>query len=167
VHVIASRYIIAGVLFFLVWLLLPRKKIGASLSKAGLILVIIGGLLSVYPQLHFPEAPPDLTTVSKINHLIRGLVRQHNLKDINIAALQSGDIEPQAQKYRDLLSMSGITFRAPMEYDASSHLFVISTAGAESIRKGSDHALTVFSNSKQLHVFPIEKTPWKVYWFEK
>jgi 4-amino-4-deoxy-L-arabinose transferase-like glycosyltransferase len=163
----AERYILPALFFVLIWIVFPRKNYGAVVSRFIMIILVVGALFSIYPQLHYSEIKPDLTTVSKVDHIIANTVKKNNLKDVNIAAVQSPDIDPTGAKYRDMMTIFGVSLRASTEYDATQNLFVISTAPQNSLRKGKDYALAIFRSAKLIKTFPIENGPWKVYWFKR
>jgi translation elongation factor EF-4 len=73
--------------------------------------------------------------------------------------------EQIATKYRDVLSMYDLRFRAESEYDATENLFVISDQPLENIRKDPNIAMIFFREGKLKQEIKLAESPWSVFWF--
>lgn len=160
------RYVFPSLIFVLVWLLLPREeKITNRLAQSAIGILIVGSLLGLPAQLTQPLSPPSMRIFTEASNIIVKTVTEKNLKNINIAALESKDSAPLAERYRDYLSVKGVTSQAPSQYDISEHLFVISTATDEELRNSADYAMGSFKNMPLHGVFQVGNTEWKVFWY--
>ena len=160
------RYVFSSVLFIFVWLLIPKKeKINSFLSKFALLLLILGSVFGIKNQLTVTQTPPSMKIIMQASDIIISTIKSKNLKSTNIAALASEDSAPLAERYRDYIQTRDVVLQAPSQYDISEHLFVISTATDEELRKTPDYAMRAFQDKKLKEVFSIEESEWKVYWY--
>lgn len=161
-----TRYFLAAIMFYLMWLFLPRVKKAAVLQKVILSFLILASIVSVRPVMTRPEIPPDIYTIRSITTIIRKLYADNpDIKNANITAVASDDLDMLSGKYRDLFSIYGISFRAASEYDASEHLFALSQSPEEVVRSSESYPLRVFGQTKLRGVYPVTNSDWKVYWF--
>ncbi len=162
-----TRYLLPCIPFFFVWLIIPRKKIGTTMSYSAIGVLIIGALLSIYPQLHYTEVQPDVRTVEKASIIIQDTIKKNNVKDANIAQLASPALDTLAETLRHTLLIRNIHFLAASQYDVSSNLFVLSTADEKTLRHDKSIQMQHFKDAKLERVESLDNSPWKVYWFKK
>lgn len=162
-----TRYLLPCIPFLFVWLILPRNKIGTALSYAAISILLIGSLLSVYPQLHYTDVQPDVGTVAKAEAIIHRIIIENKIKDANIAQLASPASDTLAETLRHTLQIRNIHFLAASQYDVSAHLFVLSTADEKTLRSDKSFQMQQFKNAKLEQVDSMDNSLWKVYWFKK
>lgn len=162
-----TRYLLPCLPFFLVWLIIPRVKIGTKMSYSAIGIMFIGALLSVYPQLHYTEVQPDVRTVEKTSTIIQQLIEKNNIKDANIAQLASPASDTLAETLRHTLEIRNVHFLAATQYDVSAHLFVLSTADEKTLRNDKSFQMQQFKNAKLKRMEQLDYSVWKVYWFTK
>ncbi len=162
-----TRYLLPALIFFFVWLIYPRKSMGMLFSKITIFVLILGSLLSFYPQLHFVDVHPDVRTVEKANKIIVDLINSKNIKNVNIAALGSEAPDTLGLNLRDSLQIHDIHFLAASQYDVSEQLLVLSTSDEKSLRRDQAFAMQQFKNARLGGVYPIKDSDWKIYWFKK
>lgn len=162
-----TRYLLPAVIFLFVWLIFPRKSIGALFSKAALLILAIGSLLSFYPQLHFTEVQPDIRTIIKADEVIIDLINSRKIQNANIAALGSEATDTFAINLRDALQIHDVNFLAVSQYDVSEQLLVLSTSDEKSLRRDQSFAMQQFKNARLGGLYPLTDSDWKIYWFKK
>ena len=162
------HYFFAIIPFFFIWLIYPRQKIGKALSRIAVFCFIIGGVLSLVPQLTISPVEPNLKTFKKIDSLLEEQILKNDLKNVNIAVLASPDPSTQAQKYRNLLLIpNNLSVMTHDEYFSNDLLFVISTASETQLRKDPASELNNFRNGLIMDSWQIEPGSWQVYLFGK
>lgn len=162
-----TRYLLPALIFLIVWLVFPRKSYGILLSKAAMLILVLGSLLSFYPQLHYVDVHPDVRTIAKADKIIVNLINSKNIKNVNIAALGSEAPDTLAHNLRDSLQIHDIHFLAASQYDVSEQLLVLSTSDEKSLRRDQAFAMQQFKSAKLGGVYTIKNSNWKVYWFRK
>lgn len=162
----AARYLIPGLLFFFVWVISERRGLGKILSALILLTLIVGGAFSVYVQLTSSTWPPPIPVVREISNIVENDIRSKDLKNVNIAVLDSPDHNTEGKKYRDVLLVLGDNnILTKNEYFTSDHLFVISTAKEEVIRADPAVEMTKFRSGRLLESIPVDSSGWYVYHF--
>lgn len=163
-----TRYFLPAIPFFLAWLIDKRRGFG-KLIAAGILVFLVGvSLFTVIPQLTQTTVPPDIYSLTKASKTIARVVKdpRNHVMNPNVAVLQSPDTGVLAEKYRDVLSIYGISMRAPSEYNVSENLFVITTASSEAqLRADGAYALKPFKAAAVHGIYTIKNSPWKVFWF--
>lgn len=164
----SQRYFLPATLFLLTWLLIKRTGWSQLVQLVVLSSMIISSLWQLPRVLTQPIASPSMAVVTDAEHAILQLRANHpELKNANIATLTGSDLDSLAEKYRDLLSIRGVTFRAASEYDASEHLYVISTEAEAAVRSDPNVSMQFFQNSPLLATVSLPEQPWRVYLFVK
>ena len=160
------RYVFSSLAFLFVWLLIPRKeRINTALSNIIFFIMILGSLLTIKSQLTISEVPPSMRVFTKASQVIITTIKEEKLNNANVAALASHDDAPLAERYRDYIRMKNTGLRAASEYDASEHLFVITTATDEELREDKSYAMVAFKDKGLRDIFEIEDSEWKVIWY--
>jgi hypothetical protein len=162
-----TRYLLPGLIFFFVWLIIPRTNFGSIASKVAFLILIVGSLFSVYPQLHHIEVQPDVATIAKVDKIIVNLVHTKHIKNANIAAVASPDADTFGLNIRDTLQIRDINFLATSQYDVSEQLLVLSTSDEKIVRNDKSFSMQQFKNAKLGGIYPVKDSSWKVYWFRK
>lgn len=160
-----QRYFLPATVFLLVWLIQPRKKNGKKAALSLMIIMLIGSMLRLPPAFSPPEQVAPMSVVTQVRNEIVDITNMNYVKNPNIAVITGSDLDSLGEKYRDLLSIDGISFRAASEYDASENLFVISTESEASIRKDQNVSMQLFKNAKLIETRELSDMPWKLYWF--
>ncbi|MCB9812866.1 MAG: hypothetical protein H6772_00525 [Pseudomonadales bacterium] len=159
------RYVYPSIVFFFIWLLLPRKELlNIFLAKFIFLILILGSLLTIKNQLTISEVPPSMKITTNASQIIIDIINNEKLHNANVAALSSHDSDPLAADYRDYIRMRNTGLREPSEYDVSEHLFVISTATDEILRQDKSYAMTAFKDKKLRKVINVD-SDWKVFWY--
>lgn len=161
------RYFLPALVFFLVWLLLPRKGLTKHIARDIIGVCLLASLFTIIPQLTQTKVPPDIYSLRAATNYIATQITEKQLKNANVATLASPDHDPLANIYRETLSVKNIGLKAPSEYDASENLFVISTADDQTVMQDEATAMVIFRkrNAHLAGSYQIPDSTWKVYWF--
>jgi hypothetical protein len=160
------RYVYPALGFLFIYLMKSRKDlISNSISYLILLIILIGSLLSIWPQLHTTKVQPDLYSFIQASNYIEKTIKTHQLNNANVAALAGRDPAPLAETYRDVIRMNGAGLRESSEYDVSEHLFVISTNTQENVWNDESYAIQAFHNAELKETFEVPNSDWKVYWY--
>src|SRR5258708_5242318 len=81
------HYFYVNLAFFFVWIIYPRVGIVKYLAYAMVLMLIIGGLVSIRTQLIISPVVPDLPTVVKIISILKNEIENQNIKNVNIVVL--------------------------------------------------------------------------------
>lgn len=162
-----TRYFLPGLVFYLVWLLLPRKGIPMHIARDIVGICLVASLFTIVPNLTLTKVPPDIYSLRAATNYIAAQITDKQLKNVNVATLASPDSDPLSHIYREALSVKDIGLKAASEYDTSENLFVISTSDASVIEQDESTAMVIFrrNNAHLADVYSIPNSPWKVYWF--
>jgi len=161
-----QRYFLPAVVFLLVWLIQSRSKIAHTTANFLMVLMIISSFIQLPTVLSKPILSPPMRVTTQAQHAIVDLIKDNpEIKNYNIAALTARDLDSLGLKYRDLLSISGITFKAASEYDTTEHLFVVSDLDEEAVRKDQNVAMSYFKNEQLRGEYLLNEKPWRVFWF--
>lgn len=167
-NVYFPHYFFVIIPFFFVWLVFPRQNIGRALSVISLCLLIIGGILSLKPQLTASVVEPDIRTVTQIDRLLKEQLRDNHLRNVNIAVLDSPDRNVSAQKFRYLLLVpDNLSVMSHDDYSGNDFLFVISTASEAAVRRDPAMEINNFRAKPAINTWHINPGPWQVYLFGK
>lgn len=164
---IQTRYILPAVVFFLVWLLIPRKMYAEFFARTSFIALIVGALFSVYTQLHHIPVYPDIKTIMAADKIIAETIQKNKVKDANFAVLASPASDTLGVSQRNALQVRDIHFLAANQYDVSDSLFVLSISDENRLRKDESQPMQPFKDTTLNGVYPVDKSQWKVYWFKK
>lgn len=161
-----TRYFFAGIVFFFIWIFERRKGLSGFVQIAIVTVLIISSLATSMNLMTKPQLPPSTRVISSASEAIISILNENpEIKNANITTDMSEDMDMLSEKYRDYLSIRGISFRAASEYDVSEHLFVITQADEASVRKSESYPLLVFGDQQVRGVREIPDTNWRVFWF--
>lgn len=162
------HYLIPGLIFFLAWVIYSRKRAGRFLSFAVILLMLLGGLLSIFHQLTNSTSVPPIPIVRSISEVLKNETGSKNLKNVNLAVLASGDHTTSGKKYRDIfLVQNNYHLLVWGDYLRTDNLFVISTSSEETVRKDPAVEMHYFRKGKLAGVWRIPNSDWSVYLFNR
>jgi hypothetical protein len=161
-----TRYFLATVGFYYLWLLDGRSGFKSKIFQGITIIILFVGSLICLPKSYHAEYQPPAGTVNAISDTVQSILLSHpEIKNSNIATDASVDSDLLATKYRDYLSVRGISFKAASEYDTSENLFLISQGSIEDLKRSQSFPLLIFCNQKLRDTVDVPNTNWKVFWF--
>jgi hypothetical protein len=159
-----TRYFLPALPFFFVWLL--QKRIGGtSILQTAILSTLVLASLGALPYLMTqPGSQPSIAVIRKATSTIASIIKDNNLTNANITTVASPDSDLLAMKYRDVLTLHHIRLKAPSEYDATEHLFVITTGDTQSAREDASVPLLIFKKAHEAAVVPLADKDWKLLW---
>jgi hypothetical protein len=157
------HYILPALLFFIVYLIYPRKSADKILSYLVLTILIVSGLFSFPKQITNTAWESDITSTRFIANTVSDEIVRDNLKNNNIAVLGSPDPNTYGRKYRDLLLIKGMILKTKGEYETSDHLFVITTTTLEAVRKDPSYEIKFFKSGKLIKSWDVPGSSWKIF----
>lgn len=160
-----QRYFLPATVFLLLWMALQRKNNARKVAFLLILTTVIGSVYRLPAAFSVPEQVAPMSVVTEVRNQIVSIVHKNHVKNPNIAVITGEDLDSLAEKYRDLLSIDGISFRAASEYDASENLFVISTADEDSVRNDQNVSMQLFGDTRLIEVRDLNDGSWKLYWF--
>lgn len=164
--VFANHYLLPSTIFFLIWILYPRKN-HLLLQKIILITLVILSLSSIKNQLTAKNWQTDIVSVKKIVNVIENKITKDNLKNNNIVVLASPDNNVYGRRYRDLMLIHDIKLKSKEEYQYSDHLFVITISSEEAIRNDPAYEIQNFKYGKIVENWNISESDWRVFLFTR
>lgn len=156
-------YLLPGIIFFVAWIIYSRKNATGFLQKMIIVVLIIGGLLSIIPQLTTKTWETDIDSVKKISQILEFEIKKDDLKNVSLAVLASPDNNIYGRRYRDLLLINGVLVLPKEQYNIVDDLFVISTSDEEIVRKDQAPEINNFRNGSLSQKWIIPNSPWIVY----
>lgn len=165
-----THYFLPGLIFFLIYLYLPRKFKKINLVVVSTLLLLNGSLFSIIPQIttqkYVPEMwQPNIETVDNITNVLYQEIKNNNLSGVNLAVLGSPDPNRYGWKYRSLLEMKNIHIMSKYEYFTNNYLFVVSQQSEEKLRNDLSPEMERFRNQKLLKSWEIKNSNWFIYLF--
>lgn len=162
-----NHYFLPSLIFFVVWLLYPRKKPASFVVKISLIILTLGAIFSVTRQLTNKSWQTDIKSVKSITAIIVKEISSRDLKNNNLAVLVSPDNNIYGRRFRDLLLIKNVALKTKEEYQISDHLFVISTGEEKQIRNDPAPEISSFRSGSLQGKWGISNSPWTVYLFDR
>ena len=163
----AGRYVLLGIVFFVLWLISPRKKIAHTLSSLLITLLTLGSLFNLTTLLTKPQIEPGAAIVESASQIMAKLITEEDLKNVNLAIIASPDPDPFGTTYRHTLLVKEVRILLPGEYGITDNLFVVSTKEERDIRQDRASLMHGFRSGKMVRKEEIKGTNWKVYLFNK
>ncbi len=166
----STRYFLPSIIFFLVYLYLPRNIPRFNSVIVSTVLILTGSIFSIVPQIttqnYVPEEwRPGITTVDQITEIVFEEITENNLTEVNLAVLGSPDPNRYGWKYRNLLEIKGVTILSKFEYFTNNYLFVVSQQTEDSLRNDPSPEMHRFREQKLVRSWPVENSDWFVYLF--
>lgn len=162
-----TRYFLLALPFLFVWLIKPRDLVSENVSKLIFGVMIVASLISLPKLLTSPTRPPDASTVRKVSDRIKEDIIKKDLKNVNLAVLESVDPDPLGLIYRHTLLVKETRILGTDEYWRTDNLFVITTASEDSIRKSSGNIMNDFREGPLVETYSTSGKSWKVYLFNR
>lgn len=158
-------YILASIPFVFVYIISKRKGIEKYYAVLAILLLITSSLFKVNDILNKRSWDNNIQAVTKISNIIEMEIKSKDLKNVNIAVLQSPDNNIYGRRYRDLLLIKNITVLSKYEYDITDNLFVISYGNEDEVRNDAAYEIRKFREGKIISSWEIDNSEWKVYLF--
>lgn len=162
-----GRYLLLGIVFLFLWLIQKRDEISKKMAVCSMLLMIIGGVISMRKVMRESPIPPGAYVVEKASAIISDDINAKDLKNVNVAILASPDPDPLGVTYRHTLLVKGEKILAESQYDITDNLFVITTSDENTVRGDSANVINGFREGKLMSSQKIENTNWKVYLFNR
>lgn len=156
-------YLLPGIIFFVVWIIYPRKNLAELLQKMIIMTLILSGLLSVVPQLTTKTWETDIDSVRKISQILKSEIQKDDLKNVLLVVLASPDNNIYGKRYRDLLLLDQVSVLPKEQYEIADNLFVISISNEETIRKDPVPEMNYFNKGFLSQKWIIPNSSWIVY----
>ncbi len=163
----AVRYVLLAIVFFTIWIIFPRKKWGTRLSLLLVGIMILGSLLNINRLLTKPQIEPGALIVEKAGEIMAQDIKSLDLKNVNIAILDSPDPDPLGITYRHTLLVKEVRILSDLQYDITDNLFAVSTSSVDVVRKDPASIINRFRNGRLVKEENITGTNWKVYLFNR
>lgn len=163
----AGRYFLLAIIFFLYWIITPRGKTGTLFSKAIIVIMILGSLFSISKLLSQPQIQPGGLVVEKVSTFLVSYIDANNLKNVNVAVLQSPDPDPLGIIYRHTLLVKEKRILLPEQINITDNLFVITASDEKSLRNDNSNLMDRFRKGKGELKYTIPNTSWKVFLFNR
>jgi len=163
------HYMHPGLIFFVLWLFYPRKKIGKKVSIYLIIILIISSLLFLPSFLKNKTWQTDIPSVRKITTVMEDQITENGLENINITVLASPDSNLNGRRYRDMLLLQDISLLTKYEYQFTDNLFIVSTSNEDDLRKDLSFEIMRinYGLDRLVDYDEIPNSDWKVYRFRK
>lgn len=164
------HYFLPGLVFFITWVIYPRKKVGEWLSKLVFGTLIIGSLFTIIPQIqtnpYVDKAwQPNIRIVREITSTMEETIKNEGLKNVNVAVLGSQDVNTYGLKYRNLLLIKDINLLSRDEYFTSDCLFVVSQSSEDQVREDPAPEMHKFRNGQLKGSWTFNNSDWALYLF--
>ncbi len=161
----SNHYILAGIPFFIVYLIYPRKNTGKIMSFVCLVIILVSSIFSFSDQIKRVTWETDIASTRNIASLIQETIQKNDLKNANLAVLASDDPNTYGRKYRDLLLLKGVNLKSKGEYDISDELFVITTSSLDKVRNDKAYEIDRFRNGPLVKSWEIPNSDWRIFLF--
>ena len=160
------RYVLPATIFILMYLLIPREIKAQKIATIIIAIMITASLFQLPTALTKITASPSIAIVSEASETIANIFQKNpEINNPNIAVLTGDDLDALGEKYRDVLAINKITFRAASEYDATENLFVISNQNEAKVRSDPNYVMRFFQQAHLVEKISLQHQPWSVYWF--
>lgn len=163
---IYDYYFLPSLIFFLLWLIVPRINFGSIIAKVILIIIIISSLINLPHLLTHQDWSSDISSTRKITNIIATDISKFSTLKNNIAVLASPDPNTYGRRYRDLLLIKNIRLEPKENYSNLSILYVVSTSSPGLLISNNEAEINTF-NGKMTRSWSVKDSDWKIYRFEK
>ncbi len=165
-----QHYFLPGLVFFFVYLIVPRAKFGRYLAYAMIGVLILGSLFTLWPQLttqrYVPLGwQPNIRTVRAITKVLKDEITTKSLQGVNLTVLGSTDPNLYGWKYRSLLEIENVPLSTKGDYFSNSYLFVISQATEDNLRAHRATELDRFRDQRLRNSWRVADSEWNVFLF--
>jgi len=163
---VSIHYTLPAAVFFLVWLIIPRPRMGNYLAQGCLLILAITSLASLKSQLITKSWRTDIPLARAATTAIKNDIAAAQLQNVNLAVLASADNNVYGRRYRDVLLVEETRLRTKDEYQYSDHLFVITTSPEATIRSDPAYEMHFFRQGKLVQTWNFD-AGWHMYLFNK
>lgn len=165
-----THYFLPGLIFFLIYLFLPRSSKKFNMIILSTIILLSGSFFSIIPQITSQKYVPDkwqpsIKTVDQITNILYQEITDKELLGVNLVVLGSPDPNRYGWKYRNLLEIQGINIMSKYEYFTNNYLFVVSLESTESLRQNPAPEMERFRQEKLISSWPVQDSSWMVHLF--
>ena len=160
---IVDRYLIPGILFFLIWLTQNSSKI---IAKIIITLLIFSSFLSLPKILRQNNFNTNIQALTNITQIIENQINSND--KFNLVVLQSPDQNTKGLRFRDLLKIDNIQILPPEDYSNPDILFVITYSDNwEKIKTDPAYEMDHFRKNQPDNIWKIENSQWILYQINK
>lgn len=160
---IEDRYLIPGIIFFIIWLFYNSKNI---LAKILIITLIFSGLYSLPKIIFQNDWTNNLTALTEITQIIEN--KSSSINKFNLVVLQSPDQNTKGSRFRDLLKIKNINPLPSEDYSNPNSLFVITYSDNwEKIKTDPAYEMDHFRKNQPNQVWKIKNSQWFLYQVNK
>lgn len=149
---VSVHYLLSASIFFLIWIVVPRKGFGGFLSTFILVILAVSSTISLNPQLTRKNWQTDIPSVRLLTNTIKNEITTRYLKNNNLAVLASPDNNVYGRRYRDVLLVND---------------FVISIADEKTVRFDQAYEMNFFRNGELMSKWSWPNSEWSLYLFNK
>lgn len=170
VSLIASffpHYILPALIFFIAYLIFPRKGKGKMLSLMALLIILISSIFSFPVQIEKVTWETNIASTRYIAKTIQNQIETSDMKNVNVAVLASDDPNTYGRRYRDLLLLNDIQLKTKGEYEISDSLFVITTSSLDIVRNDPAYEIKTFKDGPLIKEWGVPGSPWKIFLLSK
>lgn len=164
---VSVHYLLPASIFFLIWLIVPRKGLGRIISTTTFTILIISSVASLKSQLTRKNWQTDIPSVRLLTNTIKNEITIKNLNNNNLAVLASQDNNVYGRRYRDVLLVNNIKLKTREEYQYSDHLFVISISDETTIRADKAYEMDFFRDGELISKWDWPSSEWNLYLFNR
>lgn len=162
-----THYMLPGVIFFLIYVIYPRKGLEKYLSYVCLFIIVVSSILSFPKQITKVTWESNIFATRYIANTINEKITTNQMKNVNLAVLSSPDTNTYGRRYRDLLLLKDVNLKTKGEYEISDSLFVITTSSLESVRSDPAYEIKNFKNGPLVNSWEVPESPWKIFLLSK
>ncbi|MFA5828103.1 MAG: hypothetical protein WC841_01890 [Candidatus Shapirobacteria bacterium] len=156
---IANRYLLPGVLFYILWL---SQNIKQKLTKIIIVIILVTNIYYLPKVFSQNDWSTNIKALKQITKQIASESKIDNLP-FNIIVLQSQDGNTKGSRFRDLLSLQNITPLPPNDYDNPRSLFVISQNTWDNLKTDAAYEINNFRSDTPTSWWKIDNSVWFLY----
>lgn len=155
----ANRYLLAGVLFYILWL---SQNIKYKISKLITIIIIFTNIFYLPKIVTDVNALNNLPALKEITRIISVESKKDNLP-FNLAVLQSKDGDTKGRRFRDLLSIDNVYTVTQDDYDSPEILYVISQNNWDIVKTDMAYEIGHYRPAEAPLYWKVENSNWIVH----
>lgn len=163
----SNHYILAGIPFFLVYLIYPRKNVGKILSFISLGIILISSVFSFPEQIKRVTWECNIASTRYITNVIQETIQKNDLKNANLAVLASDDPNIYGRRYRDLLLLKSVVLKPKEQYEISDELFVVTSSSLGVVRKDQAYEIKFFRTGPLINQWEVPDSNWRIFLFSR
>jgi len=160
-------YILASLPFLFCYLISKRSGISNGIARTLIVIIVSASVIGLPKTLSEVTWENNIQATAFIANTIESEIKNDNLKNINIAVLQSPDPNIYGRRYRDLLLIKNVDLKTKYEYDITDNLYVISYNNIAEVRTDSAYEISRFRNGKLFKSWDIPGSEWKMYLLQR